>query len=199
MDYCTVSDVYATQPPGSFSNPGRLIASIANGVFELDNHGFAVNDAVTFEGQLPPGIVRGTVYRVVPLGDNFFEVVGIVGLDYDGYKVLVVRPLPWSDWIKWASRLIDEFIPHLLPLAVPTPEIVKHTCADLVAQKGLQFVGGTDIDINTHITNAQTTLLRWAKSVPLRGNDRPKNTNVGAVVGSSTRLVDARGWRRNAI
>ena len=203
--YCTEDDVYSIQPAGSFSNPGRIVASVRESLFELDSHGLSFNSPVTFEGEsVPPPIERGRVYYALPMGPSWFAVCE----EHDGDSLIVeswsqpfaaVRVLPWLQWIEWASSLVDEFIPHVLPLSNPIPSIVRHTTANLVAQRALQFCGGTDIDINAHIQQAQQMLSRWEKSVPVRGADRPRTTSMGAITGAPLPRVDVRGWKRYAI
>jgi len=202
--YCTQADVFATQPPGSFSNPGRLVAAVRRGQIELDSHGLSMEDQVTFEGDsIPFPLESGLDYYAIPAGTNRFMVSDERGgspipIDESDGDFYVVKGLPWNTWIAWASAIIDEMIPHLLPLET-IPQVVRHVAADLTAQRALQFVGGTDIDINAHITNAQLMLQRWAKSVPIKGADRPRTTSMGCVVGRTPPRLDTRGWRRDHV
>lgn len=209
MAYCSRGDLHAFGlPRGALPNPGRLIASVNTSAdsLSLDVHGFEDDDPVTFRaeagGSLPAPLVEGTTYYVVALTDSTFSVAtsaggSVIDLTSAGSasRILVIAALPVEAAIDWASRIIDDLLPaHVVPLAEPYPEVVRMTCAELAAGKLLTFTGGTSASLTAMVDAATKRLERWAKGVPIRGDNAPK----AAGLASSTALPhsDPQGWRR---
>ncbi len=124
--YCAASDLYDFgMPRGAATNPGHLIASVSAGAntLELDQHGFAAGNPVLFRaeagGSLPSPLVEGTTYYAIPVTESTFSVAATDGgaaidLTTAGSRILVIAPLPVTQAIAWASRIIDDMLPaHL--------------------------------------------------------------------------------------
>jgi hypothetical protein len=194
VDYCTESDLYEHGlPRGSVSNPARLIASgsIAANALELDGHGFAEGDAVQFraeaEGSLPSPLVAGVIYYASPVGAFSFSVKatptgGVINLATTGAGVLVFTELPIAAAIEWATRTIDEMLPaHVVPLEAPIPAMVRITAGELAAGKLAAYGGSADKALTSILDAAQVRLARWAKSIPLRGDNVPVAATLAVV------------------
>ena len=202
--YCTPTDVYAHVPPGTFANPGRVIASVSTSteVIDLDGHGLTTDEPVTFradDGKMPAPLVRGTTYYARTLGDSQFSVAAAPGgsainLTSSGSNVVMIRQLPIAEWIVWASAMVENFLPaHMVPLDAPYPAIVVTVTASLAAARGLQYSGGSQIDITQKLADAQQMLARWSKGIPLRGAGAPR-ASANAAITSSAGGADPRGW-----
>lgn len=207
MIYCTDSDLYNYGlPRGSIPNPGRLVASASTstGALTLDVHGFADDDPLTFRaeagGTLPAPIVAGTTYYAIAVDDNSFRVSATAGgapltLTTAGSRTVVITPLPLEASRAWASRIVDQSLPaHLVPLAEPFPDLVVMTTAELAIGKLLQGKGSTAKSLVMMVADAQKMLARWAKGVPLRGENVPPRANLAA--SATLPYADPRGWGR---
>lgn len=205
--YCDPADLHDFGlPRGAVPNPGRLAGSVsaASNVVELEVHGFALNDAVTFRaeigGVLSSPLVAGTTYYAIPLTEDTFSVAATVGgsaIDIltNGSGVIVITPLPILASISWASRLIDDMLPaHVVPLTAPYPAIVRMTCAELAAGKLVGSSGATSKSLTEMVDYAKTRLTRWAKGVPVRGDNAPKSANLSCT--ATLPYLDSRGWSR---
>lgn len=197
--YCEPADLYAFGlPRGSIPHPGRLAGavSISANTVELDVHGFAQNDLVSFRaeagGALPAPLVVGTDYYVIPVTESTFQVAtasGGVAVDLTtaGSRFVVIAPLPVAATIAAISSLIDDMLPgHVVPLTAPYPEIVRLTAAELVSQR-LGLRGGPEV-----VDTAFKRLARWAKGIPIRGTNAP--TSAGLAVSAAAGYSDSRGW-----
>lgn len=206
MGYCTNTDVYnAGLPRGTLPNPGREIASVSTStnLLSLDGHGFESGQPIEFRseiGSLPAPLTEGTTYYALPATDSAFAVSTTAGgsavdLTSTGSRVLVIAPLPFDEWIEWASAIVESFLPaHLVPLSAPYPALVVSVTADLAAMRGLQFVGGAQVDVQARIANAQRTLDKWGKGQPIRGANAPRIANTSAL---NPPTADSRGWSTN--
>ena len=203
MGFCTNTDVYnAGLPRGTLPNPGREISSVSTSanLLTLDGHGFESGQPIEFRseiGSLPAPLSEGTTYYALPVTDSAFSVSSVasgsaIDLTSTGSRVLVIAPLPFAEWIEWASAIVESFLPaHLVPLSAPYPALVVSVTADLAAMRGIQFVGGAQVDAQQRIANAQRTLEKWGKGQPIRGANAPRIVNVSAIYPAS---ADSRGW-----
>lgn len=206
--YCTVSDLYDFGlPRGAVPNPGRLAkANAVSDAIELDVHGFAAGAAVQFRpdsgGELPAGLTAGTVYYALPVDEGSFQVSATEGgaaidLTTAGTWFLVSVGLPFDAAIEFGASVIDQMLPaHILPLESPYPQIVKITNAELAVAKLL--VGSSTTSISDMLDAATKRLERWAKGVPLRGDNTStqKAANVATHVAVTVPYRDQRGWSR---
>jgi len=205
--YCDPADLHDFGlPRGAIPNPGRLAGSVsaASNTIELDGHGFALGDAVAFRaesgGTLSSPLAAGVTYYAIPVTDDAFSVsttLGGAALDIltNGLGVIVIAPLPILQSIEWASRLIDDMLPaHVVPLVAPYPPLVRMTCAELAAGKLVGSSGATSKSLTEMVDYARTRLTRWAKGVPIRGENAPKAANLSTA--AALPYLDSRGWNR---
>lgn len=205
--YCSAADLYAFGlPRGALPNPGRLVASVstAASTLAIDGHGFAADDPVSFRaeagGSLPAPLVAGTAYFAKPTTDDAFQVAATAGgaaitLTTVGARIVAIAPLPIASAIAWASRLVDDMLPaHLVPLVAPIHELVRMTAAELAVGKLLGRTGSASKSLAEMVDAARKRLERWAKGVPLRGENVPLATNLAA--SASVPYRDPRGWGR---
>jgi hypothetical protein len=204
--YCAEADVYAAVRSESIPNEARLCASALAGsdVFELDQHGLATDDPVTFRaedgGALPDGIDEGTTYYAIRLSASRFQVAeteggAAVSLTSDGDLVLVVREMPMARWISWASAEVDQMlVGHVVEVdedAVPT--LVRAVTAKLAGYQARVWAGRDAGDLADLLDTSRKQLERWAKGVPVRGTNAPAPANL-AVARSAATVADPRGW-----
>lgn len=205
MSYCSATDLYAFGiPRGSTPNPGRGLDSAVSSTCALDGHGFVTGDAVLLspagDGGLPPELSANTTYYVQAETEHTFKLRATPGgsaLSFTDAEdpIIVVSPLPVSEAIAWAERIIDDSLPaHLAPITGTVPEIVRMTCAELAAGKLLALSGAASVSLTATVDAALARLARWAKGVPVRGSDVPPRTNISVV--ASTPFADRRGWNR---
>jgi hypothetical protein len=207
-DYCTPADLYTFGVPrGSIPNPGRHAASASTSTdaITLDEHGFDLGDLVSFRaesgGSLPSPLAAGTTYYALPVSDSIFQVSeepegDAIELTSVGSIFLVLAPLPKAAAIAWASRAIDDMLPaHLVPLTEPISPIVSMTCAELAAAKLGYYSGAVSRSLGAMSDEARKRVERWAKGVPIRGEDKPALANKA--VSASLPYNDGRGWNRN--
>lgn len=204
--YCVTADLYDHGlPRGGLPNPGRLVAdvTIATEVLELDGHGFRDDAELIFRaeagGSLPSPLVAGTTYYAIVVSDSTFQVAATAGgaaidLTTAGSNIVVVTPLPFATAIAWASSMVDDFLPaHVVPLESPYPPSVVAVTADLAIARLLMHTGGASRDfVTTKLMEAQKLLSRWAKGVPLRGENVPPAAGLAAVAVATA--TDPRGW-----
>lgn len=207
MAYADPADLYQYGlPRGALRSGGRLAGSVsaADDSIELDGHGFADDDPVSFRaesgGTLPAPLAEGVEYRAIALDASFFRVAATAGgaaidLTTSGSGVVVIAPLPIAGALDWASRVIDDMLPaHVVPLSAPYPEIVRMTCAELAAGKLLTLTGQASKSLAEMVDFAQRRLARWAKGVPVRGTNAPAPASLAQ--GATLPYYDARGWAR---
>jgi hypothetical protein len=207
VDYCVQADLYSFGlPRGSLPNPAHLAAStsVSLNAINLDQHGLALNDPITLRaesgGNLPAPLLEATRYYAIPLTDSAFCLAATadgsaIDLTSTGMHVLVIFPNPIAAAIRWASRIIDQaMVAHPVPLVAPLPEIVTLTCAELAAAKALGLSGGASKSLTDMAVAAQARIEKWAKGVPLRGDNRPPPANVAAT--ASVPFRDSRGWNK---
>ncbi len=210
MDYCAVSDLYAFGlPRGATPNPGRPVDSvdIALNTLQVDVHGFALNEKISFRpessGSMPAPLVIGVEYFAIPIAESSFSVSAtsggaVIDLTTTGARLVVIVPLPFADAISWASRIVDDSLPaHLVPLEVPIHELVKMTTAELAIGKILTRSGSASESLSSMVDAASKRLAKWAKGIPLRGEDVPKPANVAAT--ASVQIADNRGWSKHGV
>lgn len=207
--YCESADLHSYGlPRGAIPNPGRNVASVnttAN-TLSLDEHGFATGDPLTFRaqsgGSLPAPLAEGTTYYAIAVDDTRFSVSATEGgaaidLSSAGSRVLAISRLPREAAIRWASGIIDQSLPaHAVPLTAPYPDIVIATCAELAVGKLAGYAGAGSKSLADMIAAANARIAKWAKGVPLRGEntDTQPRTNTAAV--AAVPYVDTRGWNR---
>jgi hypothetical protein len=203
--YCAPRDVYELGVPrGSVPNPGRIAdsADAATDAIALDVHGLDPNDPLQLRaeagGALPAPLVALTTYYADPLDDNRFGVRATAGgaridLTTAGSSIVVIVAVPMSAAIAWASRIVDDNLPaHAVPVTAPVPETIKAVTAGLAAWKLMVSRGPVTKSLEEILTGAQAQLARWAKGVPLRGENTPPRTNLAAA--ATARARDPRGW-----
>jgi hypothetical protein len=205
--YCEPADLYSYgMARGALTNAGRLAgsASAATSAVELDGHGFALGDVVSFRaeagGSLPAPLQPVTSYYTIPVNDASFRVSATAAGAFipfvtAGVRVIVIAPLPIEAAIRFASRIVDDMIPAaLIPLAEPYPEVVRMTTAELAIWKLTTITGNAGGSIAQMIDFAQKRLARWATGVPIRGTNAPSPS--GLALSASMGRNTARGWRR---
>lgn len=182
------------------------MASVSAGAntFTLDVHGFDLDDPVRFRaeagGSLPAPLAEGTEYYAIPITESTFAVAvapagAAIDLTTAGARIVVIAPLPILAAIAWASRLIDDMLPaHMVPLVEPLHELVRMTCAELAAGKLLGLRGAASKSLAEMVDAARKRLERWAKGVPLRGDDAPATANHATV--ATAAYADPRGWEK---
>jgi hypothetical protein len=207
--YCEPADLYSYGlPRGAVPNPGRNVASVnaSANALTLDEHGFATDDPVTFRaqsgGSLPAPLVEGTTYYAIVVDDARFSVAASEGgaaidLTSAGSRVLVISRLPREAAIRWASAIIDQSLPaHAVPLTAPYPEIVVATCAELAAGKLAGYSGAGAKSLADMIAAANARIAKWAKGVPLRGENTSHQTPTNQAAVAVVPFTDSRGWNR---
>lgn len=210
-DYCSVADLYAFGlPRGSVPNPARLTAADATtDAFTLGDHGFSTGDRVQFRaeggGSLPAPLVAGTVYYAIATSDFTFQVSATSGgaaIDFTtaGARTLVIAELPTASAIHYASRLVDDMLPaHVVPLALPIPEMVRITTAEIAAAKLGHFSGAVSKSLADTLDRATKRLERWATGIRVRGMNAPTTHTNDAASGASSLAapcLDPTGWNR---
>jgi len=204
--YCTETDLYEKggAPRGIFANPARLIASVSasTDILTLDDHGLALDTQGTLRaeagGSLPSPLVADTVYYAIPVTTSTFKLAATAGgaainLTTAGSNVVVIVPLPVTQWITSASALVDQMlVSHAVPLAAPYPDLVVQVTASLAAAYGLSYVGHSQANIESKLQWAQQMLRHWSPGVPLRGANVPASTNCA--IRGTTAGSDPRGW-----
>ncbi len=209
VGYCVASDLVAYGlPRGALYNPGRLSASVsatANTITQ-DQHGFALNDAITMRaegvGSMPAPLVAGVTYYAIPVNESTFSVAATPGgaaIDFTsaGSRVLVIAPVPTQAAIDFGAALIDDMLPaHIVPLVAPYPPIVVMTNAELAIGKLMASTGSGSKSLGEMVDVARKRLERWALGIPLRGQNVPTPANLAADAATSATALDCRGWRR---
>lgn len=180
--YASKRDIYKFGlPRGALGNPGRLVAAslAATSTIELIEHGFDVDDAVTFRategGTLSAPLVAGTSYYVIPLTGSTFQIAAAPGtgtpisLTSDGVNMQVAIDLPFDDVAEFYSRFADGFLPaHVVPLPAPFPITIVAIVAELTAKK-LQILSGlVSGSMNEAELAAKAQLERYAAGLPVR-------------------------------
>lgn len=195
--YAARSDVYKYGlPRGALGNPGRIVESslAATSTIELAEHGFALNDAVTFRvtqgGVLSAPLAPGAVYYAIPVTDSTFQVAATsdgsaITLTTNGVSMIVSADLPFDEVLEFFSRFADGFLPaHVVPLPAPYPVTVVAIVAELAAKK-LQILSGLTSDSmrETELA-AKAQLERWAATLPVRDAQgaQPANLSVRSAV-----------------
>jgi hypothetical protein len=207
MPYCDPADLFSFGVPrGTLPNPGRLAGSVSSvtDAIELQVHGFALNDVVTFRaeagGSLPAPLVAGTSYYAIPAGESYFKVSSSLGgdaldLTTAGSRVVVIAPLSLDSACIWASAVIDDMLPaHVVPLTAPYPPIVRITAAELAASKLGFFTGNVPKTLTQIFDYARKRLERWASGVPIKGTNAPKPAQLSC--GAGLGYSDTQGWKR---
>jgi hypothetical protein len=202
--YCSTSDVYRWIPPGSVSNPARLVSAVSTSAdtLTIDGHGLALNSTLQVRaesgGTLPSPLAEGTVYYAKPVTDSAVQLASTAGgtainLTTTGANVVVIVDLPWATWIEEASAEIDCTMPaHVVPLAT-VPAIVRAYTSALVAERALTFCGVTTDALKERMVSLRLELKEWRRGVPIRGTNAPTQGGSLCVVASSLQ-ADARGW-----
>lgn len=211
MDYCDTSDLYSHGlPRGSVPNPGRLVVSVdtTGNTLTLGDHGLSEDDVFTLRPEggvtasMASPLVSGTTYFAGVVSDSLFQVKAseggpVIDLTTAGARMVLVVPLPLAAAIRWASSMIDQFLPaHAVPLdSGSIPEILRATTAELAAGKVLRMAGKSSKTITAMIEEAGKLVARWGKGVPLRGENAP-TTHTNLAKSATLPYNDARGWNR---
>ncbi|HEU4431452.1 MAG TPA: hypothetical protein VFT98_22015 [Myxococcota bacterium] len=203
--YCQPDDLYRyAVPPGSFPNPGRLVAAVdtATDILTLDGHGLRADAEILFRaeagGSLPAPLVAGTTYYAIVLTDATFKVAATAGgaainLTTAGVNVIMIAELPFVEKIEMASAEVDELTGHPTPLDPPYPVSVIAYTAMRAADLMLLHTGQAP----SVLGEEQRAIMReqraaWRKGIPIRGAVVPPSANL-AVTGSAS-SSDPRGW-----
>ncbi len=204
-DYCAPADLHAHGlPRGALPNPGRNVQGASGNALVLGAHGFDAGDQVSFRaeagGSLWTPLAAATTYYAIPVNEDSFSVAASAGgtaltLGGSGTRVIAIAPSPVAAAISWASRIIDDMLPaHLVPLVAPIHELVRMTCAELAAGKLAARQGSASKSLGEIVDAARKRLERWAKGIPLRGENVPERANLAA--SASVPYRDSRGWGR---
>lgn len=194
-------------PRGSLSNPGKLAASAsaATNTIALDQHGFALNDPLTVRaeggGSLPAPLVAGVTYYAIPVNESSFSVAAaasgaVIDFTTAGARIVVVAPVPVQAAIDFGAELINDSIPHLLPLVAPYPPIIVMTNAELAIGKLMASTGSGSKSLGEMVDLARKRLERWATGVSVRGANAQPSANLAATTPATAAASDCRGWRR---
>jgi hypothetical protein len=191
-------------------NNGRLVTSVdtAGNTLTLGDHGLSEDDAFSLRPEggvtasMAAPLVANTTYFAGVVSDSLFKAKATAGgsaidLTTAGARMVLVVPLPISAVIRWASSMLDQFLPaHAVPLdGESIPEILRATCAELAAGKLLRVSGKSSKTITAMIEDAGKLVQRWGKGVPLRGENAP-TTHTNLARSASLPYNDARGWNR---
>lgn len=203
--YCQPADLYRyAVPPGSFPNPGRLVAAVdvATNILTLDGHGLRNDAELVFRaedgGALPSPLVAGTTYYAKVLTNATFQVAAAVGgaaidLTTAGANVVMVTELPFIEAIEDASAEADGMlVGHPVPLEAPYPIEVIVFVAVRAAQFMLIRTGQNPGLLEQRVAREEEKLRRWVKGVPIRGAVVPPSANL-AIKGTAS-ASDPRGW-----
>lgn len=206
--YCQQSDLYAFGVQrGSFANPARLVhnVDVATDTVVLNDHGFATNDILYFRiengGELPDPLVQGQAYYAIPVNPFTLQVSETadgpaVTITTEGARISVFAPLPYDDAIAWSSHMVEDLTPaNAVPFEEPYPEIIVSTTAELAAWKLLSRTGSASETMSNIVDAAQKRLQRWARGVPLRGENAKNPTNLSAS-SRSLQASRANNWDR---
>lgn len=205
MAYCTPADAVAFLPSGGLPNPARTAQGSSSGNWiESDGHNLAEGALVEVRaetgGSVPGGLAESTTYYAKVLTASRFQLAATLGgaaidLTTAGTNFVYWSPLPWEEWIEWADRVVDSFLPpHVVPLVAPYPDVARLASAELAAALGLQKTAGAAIDMGARIDAIGQRIARWAKTVPVRGVDRQTQQPVFLAVTASAGATDPRGW-----
>jgi len=204
--FCEEADLYSYGiPRGSLSNPGRVLAGVdvSANTFLLGAHGFSSGSPCSFRsepgGSLPSPIVSNTTYYAVPVTDSSFSVSatsggGVIDITSTGTRIVVVAPLDIAGAISWASTMIAESIPHLLPLTAPYPAVVVMSAAELAGAKLATLSGASTVSLSSVVDQALARIRDWKRGIPVRSAKATASNNVSASASAASR--DTRGWRR---
>lgn len=204
MAYSTPADAVPFLPSGGLPNPARVALGSASGNWlESDNHNLAEGALVEVRaetgGSVPSPLAESTTYYAKILSPTRFQLAATSGgaaidLTTSGSNFVYWSPLPWDEWIEWADRVVDSFLPeHVYPLD-PVPDVARLASAELAAMRGLQATAGASIDVGGRIDTIGTRLTRWAKTLPVRGLSVQTHQPPNLAVTSSTGATDPRGW-----
>jgi hypothetical protein len=205
VSYCDESDLYDFGlPRGSLSNPARPVtADAATNSFTLDVHGFVDDAEVSLRadpgGSLPTGLAAGVTYFAKRLSEYAFQVAATSGgaaIDFTtaGSRVVAYAPINLAAAIQWASRVLDDAMQGstVVPLALPVPEIIQMTCAELAAGKLMAGRNGSRA-LSEVVDAATRRAAKWAKVRPQGENAKPP---AGLAVSATAPYCDRRGWNR---
>lgn len=207
--YCERNDLFrfGGLPPGALPNPARLVSAVdtSTEILTLEQHGLDNDEAIVFRaqagGSLPTGLVEGTTYYAIRLTDSTFRVAATQGgsavnLSTSGARFLLVRNLPFDEWIELASGEFDEMaVGSSVPLTAPYPKVVVGWVAMRAAELGCLHTGQLQHAdrIGGGLLKAATDRAKaWMRGVPIRGENAPATTSVALSGGKAG--TDPRGW-----
>jgi hypothetical protein len=187
-----------------------LVVSVdtAANTLTLGDHGLADNDAFSLRPEggvtasMSAPLVANVTYYALVVSDSLFSARAApsgaaIDLTTTGARMVLVVPLPIPAAIRWASSLLEQFIPaHAAPLeGDPIPTILRATCAELAANKVLQVTGRQSKSVTAMIDDATKLIARWSKGVPIRGENAP-TTHTNLAAKATAPWCDRRGWQR---
>jgi antitoxin (DNA-binding transcriptional repressor) of toxin-antitoxin stability system len=175
--------------------------STVSGTFELDVHGFDLDDPVMLRaeagGSLPSPLLEHVEYYAFPVTESTFRVKGTTGsgepltLTTQGERIVAIAPLPIAAAISYASALLEEMTPAHARGALETSRTARVICATIAAGKLMSRRGPMTKSLADLVKDAQKQLDRWAKGVPVRDSPLTGRTNLAAAV---ARPGDPRGY-----
>jgi len=204
------SDVFSVIASGSVPNAGRLCASALDSgdVFELDCHGFSLDEPLRFRpeegGGLPSPLVAGTTYYALPVDEARFSVSATAGgsaipLTSDGSLVVVLRDRP----VAWAIAMASDYVSPALRGNVEPASLleVPHQVRSLVALYAARILRvwsqREHADLAPLIIDAEKRLDKWMRGVPTGGADATGPANL-AVSRSGTRAAGGLTYTRGS-
>lgn len=205
--YASRKDVFELGglPRGLLGNEGRIcVASSSSDSFELNEHGFETDDAVsvraTGSGSLPAPLAEATTYYAIRLTASSFQLSATEGgsaidLTTDGDEMMVIEELPFDQLLEFYSRWVDGVIPHAVPLETGDdgkyPMLVRGVVAKLVAKALLNHDGKSSQLVDAAEIASKQQLERWAAGVPVRDAAITQTTNAAITASGAS---DPRGW-----
>lgn len=208
MAYCSAPQLFELggMPPGGVRSMARLTtgAVVANNTILLDAHGLGAGDVVRLqaqqEGSVPSPLVALRPYYALPVDESSFQLEesvgsGAIDLTTTGSTFFAIVPPDYDGSIAWASALIDDMLPSAtLPLTEPYPAVVVATCAELASWRLLSQQGAQASALSEILDASRRRLDRWARGVPVRGQNAPKPSNLS--VSSGKLSASRRPWRQ---
>jgi len=176
--------------------------TVASDLMTLDGHGLADDDALLFRaeggGSLPAELVAGTTYYAIVVTSSTFQVSATAGgaaidLTTAGARVVVVRTLPITQSIQYASAMVDDFLIAHQPVLDPIPTIVRTVTARLAVVQLLSDAHAISDEAADDRNEVTARMLdRWKKGLAVRGPNAPAAANRASV--AIANAVDPRGW-----
>lgn len=193
VSYATRRDVYELGlPRGTLRSDARVAraSNPATDTIELDEHGFETNDRVLVraleDGALPAPLQASTVYYAIRVSDSTLQLAAAesgpaIDLTSTGDGIVLVAPLPIERVLEAYSRVVEDWVPHLVPFVTPYPTTIVMTVAELSARKLQLMSGQISVSMQAIEEAAQKRLERWASGIPIRDDRATKSSNLAVV------------------